>query len=288
MDNFPVIRLLIGPPGSGKTSYCEQHKTASIIHLSSDQYRQKLLGDITDQSNNDLIFYQMNKDALNFIEKGFSILYDATNINRKSRAKILEKLPNYVQKEAIICWAPPQTCILRDSKRDRKVGEEVINKMLKNFQAPYFDEGFDRIFTSTSSDYKFSWFDYNIVQKDISQQNEHHQHSLQTHMKLAEKYIKEMTIDKELEYAARFHDIGKFFTKTFSDRKGNKDSQAHYYGHQGYGAWIIYGAPFATTRIAWLISTHMDPYLNTKYYNRLPEFLKKQIDLLHEADVKAH
>ena len=43
-----------------------------------------------------------------------------------------------------------------------------------------------------------------------------------------------------------------------------------------------------TTRIAWLISTHMDPYLNTKYYNKLPEFLKKQIDLLHEADVKAH
>ena len=92
MDNFPVIKLLIGPPGSGKTFYCEQHKTNSIIHLSSDQYRQNLLGDITDQSNNDLIFYQMNKDALNFIEKGFSILYDATNINRKSRAKILEKL----------------------------------------------------------------------------------------------------------------------------------------------------------------------------------------------------
>jgi hypothetical protein len=32
----------------------------------------------------------------------------------------------------------------------------------------------------------------------------------------------------------------------------------------------------------------MDPYMNTKYYRRLPSFLKKELDLLHEADKFAH
>jgi len=32
----------------------------------------------------------------------------------------------------------------------------------------------------------------------------------------------------------------------------------------------------------------MDPYLNTKYYNKLPTYLKKKVDLLHEADLAAH
>jgi hypothetical protein len=32
----------------------------------------------------------------------------------------------------------------------------------------------------------------------------------------------------------------------------------------------------------------MDPFLNTKYWRNLPTFLKKDIDLLHEADLNAH
>jgi len=40
--------------------------------------------------------------------------------------------------------------------------------------------------------------------------------------------------------------------------------------------------------IAWLIGNHMGPFMNTKYYNNLPHFLKKQIDLLHEYDLNAH
>ena len=88
--------------------------------------------------------------------------------------------------------------------------------------------------------------------------------------------------------AAKYHDIGKFYVKAFIDSKGDPCDTAHYYQHQCLSAWMYYGIDKYNFFIAWLISVHMDPFLNTKYYNKLPAFLKKQVDLLHEADLNAH
>ena len=63
---------------------------------------------------------------------------------------------------------------------------------------------------------------------------------------------------------------------------------AHYYGHQGYSAWIVYGFNTSNNHIAWLVSNHMEPYFNSKYYKQLPSFLRDQLDVLHEADKAAH
>ena len=92
----------------------------------------------------------------------------------------------------------------------------------------------------------------------------------------------------DIGFAALFHDIGKPYVKAFVDSKGNPCEYAHYYQHQCIGAWMSYGSEYCTPYIAWLISAHMDPYMNTKYYNNLSPFLKKRIDLLHEADLASH
>ena len=59
------------------------------------------------------------------------------------------------------------------------------------------------------------------------------------------------------------------------------------YQHQCVSALISYGLEYSPFE-AWLISTHMDPFLNTKYYNKLPAYLKEQVDLLHECDLEEH
>lgn len=84
------------------------------------------------------------------------------------------------------------------------------------------------------------------------------------------------------------HDAGKPYVKAFVDSKGNPCETAHYYQHHCLSAWMAYGIVGDTVDVTWLCSVHMDPFLNTKYYNKLPPYLKKQIDLLHEADVNAH
>jgi hypothetical protein len=40
--------------------------------------------------------------------------------------------------------------------------------------------------------------------------------------------------------------------------------------------------------LAWLISTHMTPMINQKYYNSLDPLYKTWIEALHSADMGAH
>ena len=91
----------------------------------------------------------------------------------------------------------------------------------------------------------------------------------------------------ELPFAALIHDIGKPYTKDFHDAQGNPTPEAHFYQHQCVGAWMSYGFTITTPYVAWLISTHMDMFLHTKYYKNLPNCLKEELDLLHEADLNA-
>lgn len=290
MDNFPILKMLVGIPGSGKTTYCEdfmkQDFTHRTVHISSDLIRKELLKNESNQSNNELVFNTMHERTLSHLEKGCIVLYDATNITRKDRLSILKKVPTYVIKEAIICWAPIEECVTRDSNRTRTVGTDVIDKMLKKFQAPYFDEGFDRIYIVKPNNFDaLAYFDYD----DISQDTPYHQLTLKEHMYASYVYLKDQgVVDSDLRCAALWHDIGKLYTKTFTNSKGEVSDIAHYYGHQGYSAWIVYGFNTSNNHIAWLVSNHMEPYFNSKYYKQLPSFLRDQLDVLHEADKAAH
>lgn len=96
--------------------------------------------------------------------------------------------------------------------------------------------------------------------------------------------------DNIMALAASFHDVGKPYVKAFVNAKGEPSDTAHFYQHQCVGAYMIYGLVADEIRIdvAWLVSTHMAPFLNEKYYKNLPAYLKNSVDLLHEADLAAH
>jgi hypothetical protein len=158
--------------------------------------------------------------------------------------------------------------------------------MLKRFQAPYYDEGIDEIMVIKPNGWRNNQYQIKCLSElAIPHDNPHHTLSILEHCNKA-KSISELYDD--MFYAAWYHDIGKPYVKAFIDSKGNSCEYAHYYQHQCVGAWISYGLYMTTPKVAWLISTHMDPFMNTKYYNNLPLFLKKDIDLLHEADLNAH
>mgnify|MGYP003291478402 CR=1 FL=1 len=95
------------------------------------------------------------------------------------------------------------------------------------------------------------------------------------HCKEAYKEICCHSIDPDICTAALWHDIGKPYVKAFVDSKGETCEYAHYYQHQCVGAYMFYGFNDITPYTAWLISTHMEPFFNSKYYNNLPAFLRK-------------
>ncbi len=291
--NRPKLILLVGIPGSGKTTYAKEYveRESNTIHLSSDGIRKELYGDESIQGDPTEVFSLMQKRAVEALNNGNDVIYDATNITRKDRASIINICPKFAKIEAHIIWAPIEECIKRDATRERTVGKAVIDKMLKRFQAVYYDEGIDEIKIIVSDELnKGTYVRFYFDRMDVPHDNSHHTLNIQDHCREAHLYIKEHYSEKtsELVNAALLHDIGKPYVKAFIDSKGNPCEQAHYYQHQCVGAWMFYGVPGATPYAAWLISTHMDPFLNTKYYRNLPPFLKKDIDILHEADLAAH
>ena len=289
--NRPRLILLCGIPGAGKSHYAKNYITlqSSTIHLSSDAIRAELYGDESTQGNPADVFSLMQKRAIEALNNGQDVIYDATNITRKDRSGIIGVCPKFAKIECYVIWAPIEECIQRDKMRDRTVGKEVIDKMLKRFQAPYYDEGIDEIKIIRPLNFNTTkYYGATTFAMCIPHDNPHHTLCVYDHCQEAYEEVCCHSTDSDVCMAALWHDIGKPYVKAFVDSKGNPCETVHYYQHQCVGAWMSYGFEYITPYIAWLISTHMDPYMNTKYYNNLPSFIKKDIDLLHKADLNAH
>ena len=289
----PTFIMLVGVPGVGKSTYAKKlvKEVPNCVHISSDKIRLDLWNDENCQKEPDKVFTKMHEETLLALERGNSVIYDATSVKRKDRLSILSKLPKYVRKDCIVVWAPIEVCIERDkSRKERTVGETVITKMLKWFEAPFYDEGFDSIVVYTSDVHynRKKYYEDTINSMKIPHDNPHHSAGVIEHCHLCGNELLDEAVPEIVVKAGYLHDIGKPYTKTFTNAKGEVTETAHYYGHQGVGAWISYGFFGNNITLAWLISTHMAPFINQKYYNSLPTCYKKWIDALHKADKGAH
>ena len=287
--NRPSLILLCGIPGSGKTTYAKTNALEDDIILSSDSIRKELYGDESIQKNPIEVFTTMQKRAVEALNDGRTVWYDATNMTRKDRSSIISVCPKFAKIECHIIWASIEVCVARDVARERTVGKEVIDRMLKRFQAPYYDEGISEIKVVRPDNFNSTMYIRQILNNTkIPHDNPHHMLNIYDHCMKAYSYGVTKSFDWDVYSAALYHDIGKPYVKSFLNTKGELSDSAHYYQHQCVSAYMIYGLGDLTTEMAWLISTHMDPFLNTKYYNNLSPYLKKMVDELHECDLVAH
>ena len=294
-----VLYYLVGLPGTGKSYYAQQlrRENPDCVYLSSDELRKELYGDENCQDNPGYIFDQMLKRTIFALKNGQDVIYDATNVVRKNRIGFLKSIPTHVkcEKECHIIWAPIETCIKRDFERERNVGEKVIWKMVKRFQTPWYDEGWDviRILTDEKAGYLFS--DFNL---DIPHDNPHHPNTILEHTSnvVAEVQKLKDTIPDVIDYLhlnemAFWHDVGKIFTKSLVNSKGETTDIAHYYDHQNVSAYIYLGKKFygEETRllVSYLINMHMEPFFNeSNYFKNMDPELKKLVLLFNECDRK--
>lgn len=301
-NKHPNFTMFVGLPGSGKSTWCEPYeRNPKCKVISSDAIRKELYGDENCQNNPQKVFDIMKERTLDALDKGYDVAYDATNIIRKFRVEFLKCLPSYVNKIAFICWAPLEVCIERDSKRDRTVGKAVIDKMVRRWETPYYDEGWDLIYLNRSAVWDPVKYRENLVHSmDIPQDNPHHTLSVLNHcttaLELYDRMYVTTTGNVPFYYcreAVLFHDCGKPYTKTFVNKKGESTDVAHYYSHENVGAYFIFGlfpggADSDAIYASWLVNSHMCQFINEKYYKSLPTYLKEQVNLIHEADKLAH
>ena len=319
--------MTVGLPGSSKSTWAEinKEKLNFTIH-SSDAIREEL-GDVNDQSKNDLVFNTLHKRIKEDLLNGKNVCYDATNLLRKRRMNFISnELKNIPCEKVCVLFATPyEVCLKNNTNRERKVPEEVIERMVKNFDVPCKQEGWN--------DIQIVWWDYekegmkfdfkDDVEKwrSVSHDNPHHTLSIGDHMIKAHDWFVEngdvltfdgLTFQKDdilLIYAIMMHDCGKAFTKEFKNSKGEPSETAHFYQHHCVGSYLslFYLKDWrddgftifdenSILYISLLIGLHMNPFLKWKNSKKAEEkdrklFGDKIIDSvlkLHQADLAAH
>lgn len=286
--------VLVGIPGSGKSTYGKEllQKHNNAVYLSSDMVRKELYGDsaiVGDKNKVFRILHQRKKVALS---EGKTIIFDATNLTRKSRRNVFSDANNSVVKEIHIVWAPIDVCLRRDEKRQRTVGYHDIMRLASGFQAPWYDEGVHTI--KLIVNYEHSYHEYVtkcINQMQIPHDNPHHQHDIFNHCIAAYQHGVKMDYLESVLDAAMFHDIGKPITKTYKRDEESGKIIAHYYQHDNIGGWMSYGLftdAAKAIEVAWLIGNHMQPYFQSHYYKDMTHQWKLLLEQLHDCDEMAH
>ena len=196
IDNLPFLFVMIGLPGSGKSTFaesieveCPEGKHKPIIH-SSDSLRDELYGDASIQKDNNALFQELHRRIREDLRNGKDVIYDATNIKKKLRRQFLTEMKTVSCYPVAICVMTPfETCCSNNLKRDRQVPYEAIKRMYMNWQPPEYREGFWDILYILSGSDEYSIQSFFEKANGFDQENKHHALSLGDHCIKAATYI---------------------------------------------------------------------------------------------------
>ena len=151
--NKPILYMLIGIPGSGKSTFVKSLNLSNVFIANSDNYIDSIAlqsGNTYDEVFDDNIKIAksiMNIEVRKAIKNKMNIIWDQTNIRKSARMKKICAIPSNYYKIAIVFSIPEkdELCKRLNSKPGKTINQSLITNMINDFEMPSLDEGFDEI-----------------------------------------------------------------------------------------------------------------------------------------------
>jgi predicted kinase len=150
----PLLILLYGFPGSGKTHFARQlSETINAAHIHGDRIRNELFDEPRyDKQENDVVDHLMQYMSEEFLKSGMSVIYDANTMRLSERRK-LRDMARKVKAQPVLIWLQIDTdsALARLGQRDRrKVDDKYaasynkasFNALIGNMQNPHTTEDY--------------------------------------------------------------------------------------------------------------------------------------------------
>jgi predicted kinase len=151
----PSVVVLVGPSGSGKSTFAEYHFRPTQI-ISSDQARALVCDDEADQRYNTQAFALLHFLAETRLASNRLCVVDSTAITAQARRDLLQIAHKMqVPCVALLFNVTLPTCLQRDEKRSRRVGQAIIERQFRMYEearASIRQEGFDQVIDLSDDD----------------------------------------------------------------------------------------------------------------------------------------
>lgn len=147
----PICYMLIGVPGSGKTTWVLKNHP-SLSYASTDRYIDQFAAEAGKTYNE--VFEstiktatsRMIDDVSDFMFAYEDFVWDQTNLTKKSRAgKIARLLKDDYQIIGVVFETPKNLKERLASRPGKNIPPHVMESMIKNFEMPTIAEGFSKI-----------------------------------------------------------------------------------------------------------------------------------------------